>query len=80
MQLIAWKDGDSSLLIEPQEYTCLENVAKLNEDADSVHEVYPQTDTVSDSGSIWNDMISPLRLSSQQELKISIQMIENHVP
>ncbi|KAH7661320.1 P-loop containing nucleoside triphosphate hydrolase protein [Dioscorea alata] len=79
-KLIAWKDGDSSLLIEPQEYTCLENVAKLNEDADSVHEVYPQTDTDCTSGSIWNDMISPLRISSQQELKIAIQMIENHVP
>ncbi|KAJ0982400.1 hypothetical protein J5N97_010655 [Dioscorea zingiberensis] len=78
-KLIAWKDGDSSLLIEPREFTCLEKVANLNEDADSVHELYPQADTNCGSGSIWNDMvISPLRSSSQQELKIAIQMIENH--
>ncbi|TVU46071.1 hypothetical protein EJB05_05589, partial [Eragrostis curvula] len=44
-QLIAWKDGNSSLLVEPREIDCLDKVSNLNEDATSVHDLYPDGTT-----------------------------------
>jgi hypothetical protein len=77
-QLIGWKDGGSSLLVEPAEYDCLKKVKELNEDAASIHELYPGGETVCGSGSIWNDMVmSPSRASAQSQLKAAIQAIES---
>ncbi|XP_072958503.1 calmodulin calcium-dependent NAD kinase-like [Typha angustifolia] len=76
-KLIAWKDGNSSLLVEPQEINCLEKVSKLNENANSVYELYPQSDTTCGSRSVWNDMVmNPSRMLIQQELKAAIGGIE----
>jgi hypothetical protein len=78
MQLIAWKDGiNSSLLVEPGEIDCLEKVSRLNEDATSVHDLYPDGTTTCGSRSIWEDMIaSPSRAATQRELREAISSAE----
>lgn len=77
MQLIGWKDGDNNILVDPQEINCLSKVSKLNEDADSIYELYPEADPTSGSGSIWNEVVmAPSRAHLQHELKIAIQKLE----
>ncbi|KAK3149950.1 hypothetical protein QOZ80_3AG0225240 [Eleusine coracana subsp. coracana] len=76
-KLIAWKDGNSSLLVEPREFDCLEKVSKLNENATSVHDLYPDGTTTCGSRSIWDDMIvSPARANIQRELRDAIKSME----
>ncbi|XP_026659412.2 uncharacterized protein LOC103704593 isoform X2 [Phoenix dactylifera] len=76
-KLIARKDVDSNLLVNPQEFSCLERVSKLNEEANSICELYPHGDTGCGSRSIWHDIVmSPSRKSIQRELKAAVQMIE----
>ncbi|KAJ6838349.1 uncharacterized protein M6B38_321480 [Iris pallida] len=84
-KLIAWKDGDNSLLVEPREIGCLSKVSELNEDADSVYELYDRLETAiglgsgSGSGSAWKDAeVCPSGAADdQQELKAAVQMIES---
>ncbi|CAL4934809.1 unnamed protein product [Urochloa decumbens] len=77
-QLIAWKDGMSnSLLVEPREIDCLEKVSRLNEDATSVHDLYPDGATTCGSRSIWEDMIAaPARAATQRELREAVRAAE----
>ncbi|GJN24017.1 hypothetical protein PR202_gb11721 [Eleusine coracana subsp. coracana] len=76
-KLIAWKDGNSSLLVEPREFECLDKVSKLNENATSVHDLYPDGTTTCGSRSIWDDMIvSPARANIQRELRDAIKSME----
>ncbi|CAN6310143.1 unnamed protein product [Urochloa humidicola] len=77
-QLIAWKDGmSSSLLVEPQEIDCLDKVSRLNEDATSVHDLYPDGATTCGSRSIWEDMIAePERAATQRELREAVRAAE----
>jgi hypothetical protein len=77
-QLIAWKDGlNSSLLVEPREIDCLEKVSRLNENATSVHDLYPDGTTTCGSRSIWEDMIaSPSRAAAQRQLREAIRSVE----
>ncbi|XP_010923466.1 calmodulin calcium-dependent NAD kinase isoform X2 [Elaeis guineensis] len=76
-KLIARKDVDADLLANPQEFSCLEKVSKLNEEANSIYELYPHGDIACGSRSIWHDMVMwPSRKSIQQELKMAVQMIE----
>ncbi|TVT98862.1 hypothetical protein EJB05_55800, partial [Eragrostis curvula] len=76
-QLIAWKDGNSSLLVEPREIDCLDKVSNLNENATSVHDLYADGTTTCGSRSIWDDMIvSPARAAIQLELKAAIRSVE----
>ncbi|XP_073004984.1 calmodulin calcium-dependent NAD kinase-like isoform X2 [Typha latifolia] len=78
-KLIGWKDGNSSLLVEPHEIGCLEKVSSLNEEASSISELYPNGDTTCGLRSIWDDLVmSSSRASIQQELKHAIQEIEAH--
>ena len=77
MQLIAWKDGDNKLLIDPDEIKCLSNVSNLNPGADFVYELYKEPSPVDEPGSVWKDIVlSPSRPSIQLKLKASIQRIE----
>lgn len=73
-QLIAWKGGiNSSLLVEPDEIDCLDKVGNLNENATSLHDLYPGGATTCGSRSIWDDMIvSPSRAVIQQEIREAI--------
>ncbi|KAG8062788.1 hypothetical protein GUJ93_ZPchr0003g16619 [Zizania palustris] len=76
-QLIARKDGNSSLLVEPREFGCLDKVSSLNENATSVHDLYPDGATACGSRSIWDDMIAaPARAGIQQELREAIRSME----
>ncbi|KAK8507277.1 hypothetical protein V6N13_070063 [Hibiscus sabdariffa] len=77
-KLIAWKDGENKLLIDPDDIKWLSNVSRLNPGANSVYELYEQDQSPVDMpGSVWKDIVlSPSRPSIQSELKASIQRIE----
>ncbi|WJX12048.1 hypothetical protein P8452_02587 [Trifolium repens] len=76
-KLIGWKERDKTLLVDPDEIDCLKRVARLNEDADSIYELYKHPNPTCEAGSIWKDIVlSPSRLNIQQELKYSIQKVE----
>ncbi|RDY11545.1 hypothetical protein CR513_03775, partial [Mucuna pruriens] len=77
-KMIGWKDRDKTLLVDPDEFECLKRLAKLNEDANSIYELYKHPNPACQAGSVWKDIVlSPSRLNIQQELKFSIQKIEN---
>ncbi|KAL5712277.1 hypothetical protein ACHQM5_014466 [Ranunculus cassubicifolius] len=73
-KLIGWKDGANNILIDPEEFSCLKTVSMLNEDADSIYEVYQHENTPNENGSVWKDtVLSPTRENIQHELKKAIQ-------
>ncbi|XP_011029878.1 PREDICTED: uncharacterized protein LOC105129489 isoform X4 [Populus euphratica] len=75
--LIAWKDGDNKLLIDPEGYKCLTNVSNLRADAESIYELYPDPSPIFESGSVWKDIVmDPSRPTVQSELRTSILNIE----
>ncbi|MCH88146.1 P-loop containing nucleoside triphosphate hydrolases superfamily protein, partial [Trifolium medium] len=77
VKLIGWKERDKTLLVDPDEIDCLKRVARLNEDADSIYELYKHPNPTCEAGSIWKDIVlSPSRLNIQQELKCAIQKVE----
>ncbi|TXG72206.1 hypothetical protein EZV62_000785 [Acer yangbiense] len=77
-KLIAWKNGDNKLLIDPDEIKCLENVSRLKTNAESVYELCSDPNSIFEPGSVWKDIVlSPTRAALQLELKTSIQRIEN---
>ncbi|KAL0388480.1 UNVERIFIED_CONTAM: Calmodulin calcium-dependent NAD kinase [Sesamum radiatum] len=76
-RLIAWKDGDSNLLVDPNEIKCLESVSNLNDEAESVYELYKEPDQIHEPGSVWNDVVLlSTRESLQLELKTAVKKIE----
>ncbi|XP_031372130.1 uncharacterized protein LOC116187528 [Punica granatum] len=76
-KLIGWKDRDKTLLVDPEEIDCLKTVGSLNEEADSINELYKDPNPVLEAGSVWKDIVlSPSRINIQQELKYSIQKVE----
>lgn len=78
-RLIAWKDGVSSLLVDPDEIKCLTRVESLHADADSVYELHSDPNPIFEPGSVWNDIVMcPLRAGLQLELRTSIKKIENY--
>ncbi|KAL6006858.1 hypothetical protein ACLOJK_032354 [Asimina triloba] len=77
-KLIGWKEGDSNLLVDPKDIDCIKQLSMLNEEANSVHELYPCAKQTSGSPYNWNDiMFAPSRASIQSELKVAVQKIEN---
>lgn len=77
-KLIGWKDRDKTLLVDPDEFDCMKRLAMLNEDANSIYELYKHPNPACEAGSVWKDIVlSPSRLNIQQELKYSIQKIES---
>ena len=78
VQLIAWKEGKNCLLVDPEEIGCLQKLSELNEDAHSVFELYPNSDTKCGSYSFWdNAVMCQSRAAMQQHLKAAIQKIES---
>ncbi|KAI5597025.1 hypothetical protein POPTR_002G043000v4 [Populus trichocarpa] len=76
-KLIGWKDRDKTLLVDPDEIDCLKRVGCLNEEAESIYELYKYPNPACEDGSIWKDIVlSPSRLNIQRELKYSIQKVE----
>ncbi|KGN61624.1 uncharacterized protein LOC101217539 [Cucumis sativus] len=78
-KLIGWKDGDNKLLVDPEEIKCVSVTSKLNENANSVYELYQDaTNVLNEKSSIWKEtVLSSSRPSVQMELKASIQSIES---
>ncbi|KAK6138730.1 hypothetical protein DH2020_027527 [Rehmannia glutinosa] len=75
--LIAWKDGDSKLLVDPDEIKCLTSVSELNDEAESIYELYKEPNQVYEPGSVWNDIVLlSTRTSLQLELKTVVKKIE----
>lgn len=78
LQLIAWKDGENKLLIDPEEIKCLTKISKINDGAESIDELYADPKQIYEPGSVWADIVlSPSRANLQMELRVSIQKIEN---
>ncbi|CAH8391651.1 unnamed protein product [Eruca vesicaria subsp. sativa] len=76
-KLIGWKEKEKTLLVDPEEIDCLKRVGGLNENADSIYQLYSQPNPACEAGSIWKDIVlSPSRFNIQQELKYSIQKVE----
>ncbi|GFY84983.1 P-loop containing nucleoside triphosphate hydrolases superfamily protein [Actinidia rufa] len=77
-KLIAWKDGENNLLVEPNEIKCLTSVTNLNDEAESIYELYnTEPDRIYEPGSVWKDVVLlPSRASLQLELKTAIQSVE----
>ncbi|KAG8370338.1 hypothetical protein BUALT_Bualt14G0106400 [Buddleja alternifolia] len=76
--LIAWKDGDSNLLVDRDEIKCLTSVSELNDEAESIYELYKEAKQISEAGSVWNDIVLfPTRESVQLELKTVVKKIES---
>lgn len=78
-KLIGWKEGiTNKLQVHQDEIGCLQKISMLNDEADSIYEMY-QSDQSFQPGSEWYDLaISPSRANIQQELKIFIGYAENH--
>lgn len=76
-QLIAWKSGNSNLLVDPEEIECLRRVSNLNPDAESINELYTDPNVLSKPGSVWNDIVlAPSRPKIQKQLTDAIRKIE----
>lgn len=78
--MIAWKSGDSKLLFDPEEIKPFKLISSLNEEAESIYELYGESDQVFQPGSIWKDVVLvPERPKILQELHTAIAKIENLV-
>ncbi|PPD85503.1 hypothetical protein GOBAR_DD17565 [Gossypium barbadense] len=72
-----WKERERTLLVDPDEIDCLKKVGRLNEEAESIYELYKHPNPACEAGSIWKDIVlSPSRLNIQKELKFTIQKVE----
>uniref|UniRef100_A0A0E0HGQ2 Zeta toxin domain-containing protein n=2 Tax=Oryza TaxID=4527 RepID=A0A0E0HGQ2_ORYNI len=72
-KLIGWKDGESNLLVDPEEIGCLERVSHLNDEADCVHEIYPD----GSAAAAWEALVtSPSRAPAQREIMAAVQRSE----
>lgn len=79
MQLIAWKDGESKLLVDRDDIKCLTTVKELNDEAESIHELYNDRSMMYEAGSVWNDIVlHSTRSSLQLQLKTAVKKIEIH--
>ncbi|KAM0028368.1 putative Zeta toxin domain, P-loop containing nucleoside triphosphate hydrolase [Helianthus debilis subsp. tardiflorus] len=77
-KLIGWKEKERTLLIDPDEISCLKTIENLNEKADSIYELYSKPNPTHENGSVWHDIVmSPSRLNIQKELKYYIQKLES---
>lgn len=79
--LIGYKDGTSKLLVDPDEIRCLKMVSKLNDEAESIEELYAAEageELIVGTGSqVWKDIVLlPDRPKIQQELIVAIRKIE----
>ncbi|RAL52831.1 hypothetical protein DM860_007599 [Cuscuta australis] len=76
-KLIGWKDKDKTLQVDPEEIKVLNVVGRLNEEADSIYELYNHPNPAYEPGSVWKDIVlSPSRFNIQKELKFAIHKIE----
>ncbi|KAL5221920.1 hypothetical protein ABZP36_026633 [Zizania latifolia] len=81
-KLIGWKDGGSRLQVVEEEIGLLDRVSEINEDADGVHELYPDGHPTGGAGSsVWEELVaSPARAAIQRELREAILDSETYFP
>jgi len=80
LQLIEWMNDSHNLQVEPEVLKCLQMISSLNTEADSIYELYNETDTTMGPGSVWNDIVlSPSRSNDVEKLRESIQKIEKTI-
>ncbi|KAG9142908.1 hypothetical protein Leryth_016273 [Lithospermum erythrorhizon] len=76
-KLIGWKGKDKTLLVDLDEIKCLKEIGRMNDQADSIYELYKHEHPANQPGSVWKDIVmSPSRLNIQKELKYSIMKVE----
>ncbi|MFS7924795.1 putative Zeta toxin domain, P-loop containing nucleoside triphosphate hydrolase [Helianthus anomalus] len=76
-QLIGWKDGNSGLLVNRDQIKCLETLSEINDEADSIYELYADPRRLTESGSVWKEcVLKPDRIDLQRDLKGVIERIE----
>ncbi|XP_075478295.1 calmodulin calcium-dependent NAD kinase-like [Primulina tabacum] len=79
-KLIAWKDGNSKILVDTDEIKCLDSVTNLNDEAECIYELNKDPEQINKPGSVWKDIVLlPTRPSLQQELKSVVKKIETPV-
>ena len=67
--------------MDVEEIGLLERVSRINEEANCVHELYPDGHPTGGEGSVWEDLVaSPVRASIQRELKGAIYYSEACFP
>ncbi|KAM0069395.1 putative Zeta toxin domain, P-loop containing nucleoside triphosphate hydrolase [Helianthus debilis subsp. tardiflorus] len=75
--LIGFKDGSSNLLVDPDQIKCLEALREINDQADSIYELYADHKMLTDNDSVWKGLVlKPDRIESQRDLKFVIDKIE----
>ncbi|KVH88751.1 hypothetical protein Ccrd_025813 [Cynara cardunculus var. scolymus] len=80
-KLIGLKDRNSNLLVDPDQIKCLEILKEINDQADSICELYADPKTLLDLDSVWNEVVlNPTRIDLQCELKNVIERIEKSKP
>ncbi|KAG6393384.1 hypothetical protein SASPL_147623 [Salvia splendens] len=78
-RLIAWKDGDSKLLVDRDDIKCLTRVKELNEEAESIYELYKDPAIMYEAESVWNDIVlHSARDSLQLQIQTVVKKIETH--
>jgi len=76
LQLIEWTNDSHNLQVEREVLKCLKMISSLNTEADSIYELYNETDTTT----VWNDIVlSPSRSNDVEKLRESIQKIEKTI-
>ncbi|KEH42750.1 calmodulin calcium-dependent NAD kinase isoform X2 [Medicago truncatula] len=76
-KLIQWKNDSHNLQVKREVLKCLKMIRSLNTEADSIYELYNETDATMGPGSVWNDIVlSPSRSNDVEKLRESIQKIE----
>ncbi|KAK9068192.1 hypothetical protein SSX86_012303 [Deinandra increscens subsp. villosa] len=79
--LIGFKDGNSNLLVDRDQIKCLEILSEINDEADSIYELYADIKMVTGNDSVWRELIlKPERIESQRDLKVVIERIEKSTP
>lgn len=77
MQLIGFKDGSSNLLVDRDQIKCLETLVEINDEADSIYELYADQKMLTDDDSVWKELVlKPDRIEGQRDLKVVIEKIE----
>ncbi|KAK1418833.1 hypothetical protein QVD17_27980 [Tagetes erecta] len=75
--LIGFKDGNSNLLVDRDQIKCLEALIEINDEADSIYELYADSKMLTDDDSVWKEHVSkPDRIEGQRDLKVVIEKIE----
>ncbi|KAL4287926.1 hypothetical protein AHAS_Ahas19G0235000 [Arachis hypogaea] len=75
-KLIAWKDGDHNLLVDPEDIKCLEMIGGLNVEADSIYELYKEPSLIMEPGSVWKEtVLSSSRTSDHKLLRETLLKI-----